>query len=161
MRVPLTHCDRSLSGVQIRTCVTRGSAAAFTAAAASASSASYSTIGHTTHAERGQHVFEQVKLRQQIGLDARRRSCSRATWSLRNDSITWSVATPMCVATRLFSMPRIEPSTPRTAATSTPLVSCGLRHRVVVPEQLVRAVDEMDDQGAPKCSQGAHDHSLR
>ena len=47
-RVPRTHCDRSLSGVQISTRSTRGSAAARCAADASASSASTSTIGHTT-----------------------------------------------------------------------------------------------------------------
>jgi hypothetical protein len=48
IRSPSTHCARSLSGVQIRTRATRGSAAATAAAAASASSASNSTIGNTT-----------------------------------------------------------------------------------------------------------------
>jgi hypothetical protein len=35
--------------------------------------------------------------------------------SFRNDSITWSVATPMCVASPSI-MPSTVPSTPRTAA---------------------------------------------
>ena len=46
-RSSTTHCARSLSGVQMQTCSTSGSAAAMRAAAASASSASSSTIGHT------------------------------------------------------------------------------------------------------------------
>ena len=43
-----THCARSLSGDQIETFSTRGSAVASAAAEASASSASSSTIGQTT-----------------------------------------------------------------------------------------------------------------
>src|ERR1017187_9424996 len=48
MRVPRTHCARSLSGVHTITRSTRASREAATAAAASASSASNSTIGQTT-----------------------------------------------------------------------------------------------------------------
>ena len=51
----------------------------------------------------------------------------------------------MCVATPLFNMPRSEPITPRTAATSTPFAVPRRRHRVKVPEQLVRAVDQVND----------------
>ena len=45
-RRPRTHWPRSLSGVTIMTCSTRGSSAATAAAAPRASSASYSTIAH-------------------------------------------------------------------------------------------------------------------
>ena len=48
-RVPRTHWPRSLSGVTISTCSTRGSASATAAAAPRASSASCSTIAHTVN----------------------------------------------------------------------------------------------------------------
>ncbi len=67
---PRTHCARSLSGVQINTCDTRGSAAAIAAAAASASSASNSTIGHTVTPNATQRVLEQMELRRAVRLDA-------------------------------------------------------------------------------------------
>src|ERR1019366_2561333 len=45
--------------------------------------------------------------------------------SLRNDSMTWSVATPTCVAPSP-SIPRTDPTTPLTAATSSPAeLRCG------------------------------------
>ena len=69
-RVPSTHCDRSLSGVQIRTKATRGSAAAIPAAAASASSASNSTIGHTATPSAVERGLERMELIPQRRVDA-------------------------------------------------------------------------------------------
>ncbi len=113
-----THWARSLSGVQISTRSTRGSSAAIRAAAASASSASSSTIAHTIT----------PRARRASSSSGNCASSSGSTpalvlypghMSLRNDSITWSVATPICVAPS-SSSPRTEPRTPRTASTSMP-----------------------------------------
>ena len=57
--------------------------------------------------------------------------------------MTWSVATPTWVAP-CSSITSIEPSTPRTAATSIPSWSSVRRHREVVAEQLVGPVDQVD-----------------
>ena len=57
--------------------------------------------------------------------------------------MTWSVATPTCVAPPLI-MPSTESSTPRTAPTSRPSRVARRRHGVVVAEQLVGAVDEVN-----------------
>ena len=81
-------------------------------------------------AERAKRVFE-------------RGNCARSSGSipalvlyprqsvLRNDSMTWSVATAMCVAPPLI-MPSTDPTTPRTAATSHTVGVAHRRKRVVV-----------------------------
>ena len=88
------------------------------AAAASASSASNSTIGHTA-------TPSAASASSRIG------NCASSTGSIpalvlypahisfRNDSTTWSVATPTCVAPPEI-IPSTESTTPRTAPTSTP-----------------------------------------
>ena len=61
---------------------------------------------------------------------------------LRNDSMTWSVATPTWVVPR-WIIPRTDASTPRTAATSLPVAIARGGKGVIVPEQFVGAVDEI------------------
>ena len=63
--------------------------------------------------------------------------------SLRNDSTTWSVATPTCVAP-CSSMPSTEPTHPAHRRDLDPVGVDVRRHAEVVAEQLVGAVDEMD-----------------
>ena len=95
--VRTTHCARSLSGVQMQTFSTRGSAAARRAADASASSASSSTIAQT--------VTPMAVSASSSGWNCRQSARSMPSpvlypgqSSLRKDSMTWSVATPRCVA---------------------------------------------------------------
>ncbi len=59
--------------------------------------------------------------------------------------MTWSVATPTCVAPSC-SMVNSDWTTPRVAPISTPsLVEMSWSRRVVLPEDLVGAVDKMND----------------
>ena len=116
---PRTHWARSLSGVQITTRPTRGSAAA------SARRRRQRIVGFELDhrpdddPHRDECAFQNRELRPEAPDRCLRSSCSPATSSLRNDSMTRSVATPRCVTPRLV-MPRIDASTPRTAATSRP-----------------------------------------
>ena len=113
-RLPVTHCPRSLSGVQITTCSTRSSAAATWAAEPSASSASYSTMAHVvtpmaTNASSSTGVWRSSSggIPSLVLYPGHR--------SLRKLSITWSDATPTWVAPSCMSC-RVDESTPCTAA---------------------------------------------
>ena len=110
-REPLTHCARSLSGVQISTCSTFGSAVAFTAAAASASSAGL--------VSRPQPVAE--RLDDVIGGDAH---VGGAAIDHAEDGANHAAH----------------------GANFTTVLVASRRHRVEVPEQLIRAVDEVNVQ---------------
>ena len=141
MRLPRTHCARSLSGVQMITRSTRGSAAARTAAAASASSASNSTIGQT------------------VTPSAASASSSRPNCESRSGSIPAPVLYPAtAVAERLDDViggdadvrrPAVDhPEDRRHDAADrahlTPVLVARRGHRVEVPEQFVGAVDQVN-----------------
>ena len=132
---PRTHWHRSLSRrdhdpLDARVLLHR-------AAEASASSASSSTIGHAiTPSARG-------RLERQTGPAARVDAVAglvAGDRSLRNDSMTWSVATPAWVTPSPSAQHRAEH--PPARATSRPARSSGRRAEEVA-EQLVGAVDQV------------------
>ena len=128
--------------MQISTRATRGSAAATAAAAASASSASNSTIGNTTTPIADERVLERVELGQQRGFDAG----------------AGLVAGPEVVAERLDdvigghgqvrrAVPEQVEHRGEDALHRGDLEAVRVllrRHRVVVPKELVGAVDQVD-----------------
>ena len=71
MRVPRTHCARSLSGVQMMTRSTRGSSPATCRAGRERIVRLEFHHRPDDDAERRQRFFEERELREQVGLDAR------------------------------------------------------------------------------------------
>ena len=137
---PTTHWARSLSGVQITTRSTRGSAAARAAAVARASSASTSSMPHT------------------VTPRAARPSSTSGNWSRRTglDPGAGLVARPEVVAERLDDAcrwrrprgsrrPPIRSSTERItpARRAAPVGGDLARQAQVVAEKLVRSVDQV------------------
>ncbi len=144
-RVPRTLCARSLSGVQMITRSTRVSSSSAAAAAASASSASNSTMGQTTTPIT-------------LSDSSRIGNCES---EIRRHAGGRLVAAPELVAERLDDMVGRDADVRRAfvdhaenraqhAADGGHFATLGIfaeGQRVVVPEQLVSAVNQMDVQG--------------
>ncbi len=105
---------------------TRGSAAAACAAAAQGVVGFELAIGPHGDARGGEGFFEQRELRAEGAGSIPSPVLYPGHRALRNDSMTWSVATPMCVAPRRRN-PSMDVSTPRTTAISRPCASRGGR----------------------------------
>ena len=145
-RVAATHCARSLSGVQISTLLhPRVLGAAIAAAAASASSASNSTIAQTVDAERARAPPRAAGTAPAARARCRRSSCSRATG--RCGTTRSRGRSPRRRAWR----PRSSSRAPSRARRGRRRPPCrrrrAPRHREVVAEELVGAVDEMHAHG--------------
>ena len=146
MRVPRTHWARSLSGVQMMTRSTRASRAAAGRSRSERVVRFKLNHGPDDNASRREDVFEQWELRQQVGFDA----------------FAGLVAWPQFVAERFddvigrngdvrgaafdHAQNRCEHASDRGDLLTIPIPRG--RQRVVVPEQLVCAVDEIDFQRA-------------
>ena len=117
--VPPTHWPRSLSGVQMSTCSTRGSSAADVARRRPGRRRPPAPPSPTRYTEGAQRVLERGELREQDRVHPLARSCSRRRGRCGTTRRCGRWPPPTCVAPS-SSIMSTEPRTPRVAATSMP-----------------------------------------
>ena len=146
MRVPRTHCARSLSGVQM---ITRSTRAIPSGRHRPGSQRIVRLKFHhrpDDNAGRREHVFEQWELRQQVGFNAFAGLVTRPqSVAKRFDDVIGRNGDVRGAALD-HAQHRGEDASDRGHFAAV-LIPRG-RQRVVVPEQLVCAVDQIDVQGA-------------